>query len=513
MAGLLDFAKLTPEEIAQLEKSNKRPRPFISEADKFRMDSAARGATQQGAKSALGRVGSGLLSAGKTGLRIVGSPVVAGLMSMEPTMMGNAELTPEIRERLSAGSERGGQGLVDWADDYSKRTIDEAKSVGKDRGLLQYGVEQPPQVPQTPQPPQAPKAPKETSVEQEVQQQTQTLGDPAVEKQRQVVEEGTKAGLRSGEVKVSELADGIVRADNERAGKQLTPDQHREAVAEEVKALKTMNQDDMSRYVSYALIAGGLLASALDKSGDSGRMFHESYNRQLDRASEAEAASLANLVAQQKLALEERKVDITGADVSSKIENRGTLADLKGREVDQGDVRLGQSGQRIKDQREIGLGQLGVSQGQLGVASRRADTQARQANIAAETNRLRGEDWKHKQDIASRRLELDKKKYKATPQAATDKWEKGATLSTPDAKELVKTYYDSQGYTAKPDFLAVAAARLPVLQNTFPQNSIPELLEMLNNELGAGSENPRTEVEGRYFGRDPFIKMKNLQEK
>ena len=58
------------------------------------------------------------------------------------------------------------------------------------------------------------------------------------------------------------LAEAIVEADAQRAGEQLTPpEQSKQAVQQELTSMKTMDNKDLSKYVSYALIAGGVLAS------------------------------------------------------------------------------------------------------------------------------------------------------------------------------------------------------------------------------------------------------------
>src|SRR5690606_18338678 len=122
-----------------------------------------------------------------------------------------------------------------------------------------------------------------------------------IEIQRQTVETGALKGLETGQVSRPGLAEAIVDADAQRAGEQLTPEQSKQAVQQELVSMKSMDNNELSKYVSYALIAGGVLASFLDKSGKSADMFHDSFNRQLDRneeakerAAAAEQAALAN---------------------------------------------------------------------------------------------------------------------------------------------------------------------------------------------------------------------------
>lgn len=155
-----------------------------------------------------------------------------------------------------------------------------------------------------------------------VAQQTET--------QRQVVEQGAKNQLKSGELNRVDAAWAVVQADIQRSGEQLTPKQMEARVAEESTAMKSMDNDQLSRYLSYALVAGGLIASAVDKSGEAGRAFGSSLNAQLDRSQQAalfkykqDAAAKA---AAAKAAIEERKLETQEADVGSKISDRESQA-------------------------------------------------------------------------------------------------------------------------------------------------------------------------------------------
>lgn len=165
--------------------------------------------------------------------------------------------------------------------------------------------------------------------------------DPAIEAGRQRIQEGTLRGLQTGQVHVSDLAKGVVQADAQRAGTELSPEEEKSAVASEIQAMKTMDKSQLSQYVSYALIAGGVLASVFDKSGQAGAAFHDSLNKQLDRNLAAGKMAFDQKMAVAKNAREDRKVDISESDVESKIGDRKVRQEQGERGLEQGDRRLG----------------------------------------------------------------------------------------------------------------------------------------------------------------------------
>jgi formaldehyde-activating enzyme involved in methanogenesis len=147
-----------------------------------------------------------------------------------------------------------------------------------------------------------------------------------VETKRQVVEQGAKNQLAQGQLSRPKAAEAVVKADFAKQGIEPTPQEFKSKVAEEAVAMKTMDNDQLSKYLSYALIAGGLVASALDKSGGAGNAFAGSFNSQLDRGQQekmfkykqdaaAKAAADAGILAGRKMDLQER-------DINSKVEGR-----------------------------------------------------------------------------------------------------------------------------------------------------------------------------------------------
>ncbi len=239
-------------------------------------------------------------------------------------------------------------------------------------------------------------------------------GDPAVEAGRQRIEIGTKVSLDSGAVSLPELAQGVVMADAQKTGQEIAPEQAQKAVAAEVATMQKMSPDNLAKYVSYALIAGGLLASALDKSGESGRMFHDSLNKQLDRNLAAGKMQQAAEQAAVKNALESRKVDVSERDVDSKIDNRTVTAEQGERKLVQGDTALGIQQDRAATARFSAQSQAQLAKAGLGLKEQ--DLALKQQGLA----------------IRERGMTLK--------EAAAQSGNKGEKLTTKDATAIVESW-------------------------------------------------------------------------
>ncbi len=217
-------------------------------------------------------------------------PAGMGLQAMlMPGELGNGELTPEQQQMMAhqavqnMGPDTAGQ-AVQFGQDVSNRAVDSALGRTPPVSLMNPNPEEATIVQDNAQPPvqDTPVGPVAESNPTTVPQAAaKTMQDQ--EAQRQTLESGALQGLTTGEVSRPKLASAIVEADAQRAGKDLTPDQTKSAVTQELTAMKTMDNKDLSRYVSYALMAAGVLAAVLDKSGRAGDAFSASFNKQLDR--------------------------------------------------------------------------------------------------------------------------------------------------------------------------------------------------------------------------------------
>ena len=154
----------------------------------------------------------------------------------------------------------------------------------------------------------------------------------AQEAERQTVEQGAVEGLRTGQVSRSELAGAVVDADAQRTGTELKPEEHKAKVAEELTQMRTMGDSDLAKYVSWAIMGVGLVASVMDKSGETGRYFADSYNKELDRQMQMGVMLNKNREAALDRQLKEREVTVKEKTGDSQVKvGEGNLAVNQGK--------------------------------------------------------------------------------------------------------------------------------------------------------------------------------------
>lgn len=187
-----------------------------------------------------------------------------------------------------------------------------------------------------------PKQPKPQSPQQVPQQ------SPQIETARQQVEANAKEKLRTNQLSRPKAAEEVVKAELARTGQTATPEEVKDRVKEETAAMKNMDDDQLSRYLSYALIAGGLIAAATDKSGAAGAAFGGAFLNELQATRQARAKQkeldLKTAKEEREAANADRRMDIQETDVESKVKNRETLAG-------QGAERLGLSRDELEAKR------------------------------------------------------------------------------------------------------------------------------------------------------------------
>lgn len=369
---------------------------------------------------AAGAGGRGLL--GKA-LGVLGGPVTGVIAGVaDPGVLGNGELTPEQVVQLYP--ERGGPS----DNEFTARRFSGGGSGRAGGGATgSWGDE-----PQAPSPEVAQAAAQERARQ--------------VESTRQVVEQGAKDQLAAGAVSRPQLAQAVVEADIQRSGEKVTPDEMKKRVAEESVAMKSMDNNELSKYVSYALIAGGLLASAFDKSGEAGRAFAGSFNAQLDRQSkerllkaqqDAQAA-----IAARKDETTRRGQDITLLDVKSKVQDR-----TAGQEIARGGLQIKEA----------------LAGGQL------SRWEAQSANDAA-------------------RLAAYRDRTAAQAAKGNTSKLKVPELSTKDATELVSAYNEAKGLNVDKRAVPVIADRYRVLRQQNPDLTPDQLMEATMRTLNLNKE-------------------------
>ena len=412
-----------------------------------------------------------------TGLRVAGGPASVAIQAgILPGDLGDSDL------------ESSQEGASNWVNDNPEEAVGATNRINS---LLNRSIQEakdkwtPPPVQQEVEqvaPPQAPTPDPE-------QQQQQ------IEIQRQTVETGARRGLETGQVSRPSLAEAIVEADAQRAGKQLTPEQSKQAVQQELTSMKTMDNNDLSKYVSYALIAGGVLASFMDKSGRAEGMFSDSFNRQLDRNEEAKAQAAAAEQAALKYALDERKVAATEADIGSKVVDR---------EETRGITKIKTEGLLDKwiTEAELGKARLGNERDRTGIMGSRLDMDVQNNNI--------------KNNLASRKADqYDKRLAQWDKQleqgAKAGGGGTGVSLSYEDNTKLVSDVLSAKGIKVSKEVKQALAARLPTIQKLTPDLSATQMTELALEEIQGEISNQDTSIFGGIFGKDmnySFDKLK-----
>lgn len=480
MAGLLQYeGSVLPESVRRAAQAAMWDTPAVSMEQARLAQEAASAKAAQGAKSAgwaegqrnvdfkgmAGKAG-GLLSTAGKALGGAGAVYELGTGANEKYGMGaweNAQDLANKRDvRLAVEADPGlPMRGVQSVKDISGRAVESA------RGLIDQFPKQ--DARRTEGLSMLPMTPEKKAEAAEM------VKDPQVEADRQRLQAGTLKGLQTGEVHVSQLAQGVVQADEQRSGTELKPDEKKEAIKTEIAAMKTMDRNQLSEYVSYALMAGGILASIFDKTGTAGQMFHDSFNRQLDRNLESGKMSAQQQQAAAKLALDQEKADTTKADVNSKIKSREVGAGQKDRELGQGDKRLGILETDSKTKAYSANESAAAARARLGLLS--------------ESNDLRRLDTESK--IKARQHKMD------NPTAG--KGDQGTPLSYKDNAGVVSDVYKSQGLKLDPALQSQIAARMPTLQKKYPQLSAAELVELAAGEYD-------TEVDEGWFNDTARIK-------
>ena len=292
-----------------------------------------------------------------------------------------------------------------------------------------------------------------------------------VETQRQVLEQGAKEQLRTNQLSRPQAAEAVVEADIARTGETLTPDQKKARVAQESQAMRGMSNDDLSRYISYAMVGAGLLASALDSSGAAGQAFAGSFNTQLDRElqgglkdQEQAAKALQNA---QKNALEDRKITATERDVESKVKDRASKAE-------------------IYSARTEGLLDRWENEARLGNAKLAETTRNNQARDASYRERT-------------------------AKSGTSSKKQLGAPLTFPQNKELVESYMKSQDVKADKGVVENIASQLGNLQKNMPGYTPEEYLQQALRDVQIDKGEEYSTLFGfniPFTGKDSKVSLK-----
>ncbi|AGF91134.1 hypothetical protein SXHG_00112 [Synechococcus phage MRHenn-2013a] len=277
--------------------------------------------------------------------------------------------------------------------------------------------------------------------------------DP-IEGLRQQAERGFQVQVAKGELPTRDIAESIVEGQAKQAGEDLSKEEKVRRVSQERKLIDNMPDEQKPNYLSWALIAAGLIASAVDE--DAGYYFADSYNQTRKQAAEA---------AEKQLERESRK-----AERQEDREFRSEEAALDR------ESRANLSAEEFKARREMLDEELKVRRDQMG---QQAAYQNARLSLLQQKN-----------DLAAQGGDMPGQS-------------KGITLGSDDAKALVKGISNDLGLNLSEGVEANAAA---FLQNAlkFNPNADPALVLdtwIKRNEKNLGSEK-------RALGFLPFVDEK-----
>lgn len=290
--------------------------------------------------------------------------------------------------------------------------------------------------------------------EQEEQVKKQT------EAKRQVVQQGTIKALQTNQVSRPELAQEIVKADVQRSGEELTPNQFKARVAEETSNMKSMDNNDLSKYVSYALVAAGLIAAFADKTGKAGDAFSASFNRQLDR-------NLQNGISNSKIQAKAAENAQKNAIETYKLKQGDRGLEIKERGAENDEKRT--SGQLgfWRDSTDLGRERIAVSRegNAIGAANAQATLGLRSSQMDLNKELAAQRQANEDRDFELKKEGLAIRKMKA---ADGDKL-KAPELSSTAAQELVKTRAAETGVPLSKAAIPQVAETLRVLRQDDPE--------------------------------------------
>lgn len=336
---------------------------------------------------------------------------------------------------------------------------------------------------------------------------------------RQSTEQASVQALTSGELTRPKAAEAVVAADAKRAGVNLTPEQTKAAVQEELTNMKSMDNNQLGKYLSYAVIAGGLIASFMDKSGKSAEMFAQGYNKQLDRNltmdMSARKAAAAQAKFEQEQKLERDKLQRTDRDLDIKSRRADTDEAYKDRTADQGDERIDISRQAAQSDSAYQSASLGLRQQSL---AQRAEADRReQANWERmfgfkETEAQRDQRNTERQlgqgdqRVRQGNEELLIKAKNAAGSAAG----KGIDITTNDAEDAIKATADAQGVNLDKAVLKNAAQQFRARVKNDPAAAQANTAGIINDILnGQGyKQSPGSKGLIPLFDSDPSVKLK-----
>lgn len=240
--------------------------------------------------------------------------------------------------------------------------------------------------------------------------------------------------------------------------------------------MKSMDNADLSKYISYALMAGGILAVILDKSGKAAEGFNTSFNKQLDR-------NLALGLQQQKQQAAQAKMNQELLIQQEKFKRDDRGLDIRQQTADQvGDYQ--------DSQVKLGEGRLGLAQQSEG---RQASQGAQSLGLRAQGLTLRQQAMDQAQGNADRNYDLAKQGLAlrgegnairaAGVAAKASAGKPGVALTEKGAAKAAKDFASSQGVSLDSDAVSAVSTQIQQASKNDPRwatNPNQVMAEILN---------------------------------
>lgn len=444
---LAESRAMRPGQITEEAQKATRSKVLTNEA--WRRSAGAATAAEAG-----GLLRAGAMGAAKTAL---GVPMQAALYSGD---VEAAELTPAQREAKNPGETADAQAYAQRVQDNARKAFEFYKP--------QEQQAQPQQGPQgplnpnadmdSPQDVQAAQAALQAGPQQDPEAGAQQVEQEkqATEAKRQVVERGAVEALRTNQVSRPQLAEEVVKADLARKGETATPDQLKTLVQQESTEMRTMDNKDLSKYVSYALIAGGIAAAFMDKSGKAGDAFSSGFNKQLDR----------NLV-QQKMKAAQQQQGVENAQNAYKIGQTDRKIKIEDRNADTAERKAEGVLGNYETQAKLGAERNNIALQQVGATS---------ANAAA-ANGIRSAQLDLNRELAAQRqanedrnFGLNERKTGAAELRASGVGGmKAPDLATKDSDAIVKQFTAETGQNLSKASLSIVSQQFRTLAKNYPE--------------------------------------------
>jgi hypothetical protein len=368
---------------------------------------AAAGAARGGLLSGIGKAASSLFG-----------PVGLGIQAaVTPGNLGNGELTPEQRRELYPEMDAVGSQMKGIAD----RAVGAGKSFRDE--MFQKASEK-----------QAQEAPQENPVE----------------KVRQQAERGFAVQVAKGDLPTKDIATSIVEGQAKQAGEELKPEEKARRISQERTLIDNMPDEQKPNYLSWALVAAGLIASAVDE--DAGYYFADSYNKTREQLNEK-----AEKAADRAFRKEERQEDREFRSEEAAMD-RQARADLSSQEFQ---ARREMLDEELKVKREQLSQDAAYQNARLSLLQQKNEIAAQGAGLAGQS--------------------------------------KGITLDSDDAKALVKGISKDLGLNLSDGVEANAAA---FMQNALKFNPNADPALVLDTWLKRSQKNLKPESTWFGFGKD-----------